>query len=311
MATAIVVRKVWRPAFADLRGARRRALWWSVGPSGELAVLLVHRRHLRRSRYVKGWMGWTPSMPFDGVLVIRSADGSVRRRRLKDLQIRPRHIALLPGSRILLVGGRTSHDGQGVWAPNATVYSPDGEPEREFCIGDDIPVLTTDARGVIWTAYGDEGIYGGHPESAAGLAGWNSDGRATWVPEGRLPDTPLEGCAAATERDHVWLAWYSGTRHGGTFLTRITPATGVVTSWPSPVTAPDGIAVHGNRMLLTKRDHNRRSTHITRAELTGTVWETVEERRIRTPGRVVLGCGQGRDGVLWLRAGDTWVDLHA
>ncbi|MFF1691796.1 MULTISPECIES: hypothetical protein [unclassified Streptomyces] len=113
-----------------------------------------------------------------------------------------------------------------------------GEQEDTFCIGDDIPALVTDREGSIWTAYGDEGIYGGHPESAAGLAGWNAEGHATWAPEGRLPDLPLQGCTAATEDDRVWLIWYSGSRRGGTFLTRIIPSTGEVTSWPSPVRDP-------------------------------------------------------------------------
>ncbi|MFG2880560.1 hypothetical protein ACGFYU_37025 [Streptomyces sp. NPDC048337] len=35
------------------------------------------------------------------------------------------------------------------------------------------------------------------------------------------------------------------------------------------------------------------------------------EERVRLPGRVVMRCGQGRDGVLWLRAGDSWVRIEA
>ncbi|MEU1306687.1 hypothetical protein [Streptomyces shenzhenensis] len=183
--------------------------------------------------------------------------------------------------------------------------------EATFCIGDDIPVLVTDRGGSIWTAYGDEGIYGGHPESAAGLAGWSAEGQATWAPGGRLPDVPLQGCTAATEGDRVWLVWYSGSQRGGTFLTRITPATGEVASWPSPVRAPDGFAVRGRRAVLTKRVHNQRSTEVVRAELDGDTWSVTERRRIRVPGRVVMHCGQGRDGLLWLRAGDTWLRIEA
>ncbi|MFF9207487.1 MULTISPECIES: hypothetical protein [unclassified Streptomyces] len=58
------------------------------------------------------------------------------------------------------------------------------DQEAAFCIGDDISALVTDREGSIWTAYGDDGIFGGHPESAARLAGWNADGRATWAPVG-------------------------------------------------------------------------------------------------------------------------------
>ncbi|MFF2406630.1 hypothetical protein [Streptomyces sp. NPDC058092] len=274
-------------------------------------MLLVHRRHLRRSRYVKGWVGWSPEVPFDGMLVIRCAEGPVRSRVIKDLQIWPSHIALLPDSRLLIASGRTRREESGSWEPNAVVCSLDGEQEGTLCVGDDIPVLVTDRSGSIWTAYGDEGIYGGHPESAAGLAGWSTDGLAMWAPEGRLPDAPLEGCTAATEDDRVWLVWYSGSSRGGTFLTRITPSTGEVTSWPSPVPDPDGFAVRGRRAVLTRRVHNRRSTEVVRAELVGDTWSVTERRKMRVPGRVVMRCGQGRDGFLWLRASRTWLRIEA
>lgn len=257
-------------------------------------------------------MGWGPKVPFDAVLVIRQADGSVQRRPINDIQVWPSHIALLPKSRLLIASSRARKEDTGAWSPNAVVFSLEsGEQEDTFCIGDDIPALVTDRVGSIWTAYGDEGIYGGHAESAAGLAGWSDQGHATWSPEGRLPDAPLEGCTTATEGDRVWLIWYSGSRRGGTFLTRITSSTGEVTSWPSPVRDPDGFAVRGHRAVLTRRVHNQRSTEMVRAELVGDTWSVTERRKVRVPGRVVMRCGQGRDGFLWLRAGDTWLRIKA
>lgn len=296
------------PAADTSRGYQ--ALWWTAGPAGELAVVLVHRQYLEHHPSIKGWIGWGPKGPFDAELVTITDRGE-RRTPLRNVLIRPSHLALLPDSRFLLVGGRTfaSRNGGG-WSPNAVVFSPSGTLRREYCVGDDIPALITDRRGRIWTAYGDEGIYGGHPESAAGLAGWNSDGRATWAPEGRLPAHPLEGCTAATEGDRVWLVWYAGNG-SGTFLTRITPTTGEVTSYSSPVDDPDGFAVLGNRAVLTRRDHNRRTVELVHAELDGSAWSVTDRRRVEVPGRVVLRCGQGRDGVLWLRAGNTWLRTAA
>lgn len=309
--STIDVQRIWKPSVSEL-WTGRRPLWWTVGSAGELAVLFVHRQWLRRSRYVKGWLRWRPQVPFDGVLVMRHADGSLQRRPIKDVQVRPSHIALLPDSRLLLARGRAGKEDSGEWGPNAVVVSLEsGQQEAAFCIGDDIPALVTDRGGSIWTAHGDEGIYGGHPESAAGLAGWSVEGEAIWAPGSRLPDVPLEGCTAATEGDRVWLIWYSGSRRGGTFLTRIHPSNGEVTSWPSPVRDPDGFAVRGRRAVLTKRVHNQRSTEVVRAEFDGDAWSVTERRRIRVPGRVVMRCGQGRDGVLWLRAGDTWLRIEA
>ncbi|MCX5535138.1 hypothetical protein OG785_31875 [Streptomyces sp. NBC_00006] len=288
-----------------------RALWWTIGPAGQLAVLLVHRRYLNRSRYMKGWIGWRPELPFTGELVTVTGQEE-RRLPVKDIRIWPGHLALLPDRRFLLVKGRTFRsETEGAWASNAVVFSPSGTPEAEFCVGDDIPALVTDAHGGIWTAYGDEGIYGGHPESGAGLAGWDTQGRTTWTPRGRLPDHPLEGCTAATEYGHVWLVWYSGNSEGGTFLTRITPSTGDVASYPSPVPDPDGLAIRGNRAVLTRRHHNKRSVDLIRAELDGTTWTVTSHRRLRVPGRVVMTCGQGRDGSLLLRTGDTWLRIEA
>ncbi|MCX4834299.1 MULTISPECIES: hypothetical protein [unclassified Streptomyces] len=287
-----------------------RALWWTIGPAGELAVLLVHRRYLNRSRYIKGWVGWRPQLPFTGELV--TIIGQEQRRILvKDIRMWPSHLALLSDRRLLLVKGRTSRsEPEGAWASNAVVFSPSGTPEAEFCVGDDIPALVTDAHGGIWTAYGDEGIYGGHPESGAGLAGWDTQGRASWAPQRRLPDHPLEGCTAATENEHVWLVWYSGNGKVGTYLTRITPSTGDVASYRSPVSDPDGLAIRGNRAVLTSRHHNKRSVDLIRAELDGATWTVTSRRRLRVPGRVVMKCGQGRDGSLWLRTGDTWLRIE-
>lgn len=274
-------------------------------------MLFVHRRHLQRSRYIKGLVGWGPNLPFNGVLLIRQGDGSVQRHMIRNVDIWPSHIALLPGSRLLIASGRAGRTEAGSWKPNAIVCNYEGEQQKAFCIGDDVPVLVTDHRGSIWTAYGDEGIYGGHPESAAGLAGRNMEGQPTWAPKGRLPDVPLQGCTAATEGDQVWLVWYAGSSRGGTFLTRITPSTGVVTSWRSPVDSPDGFAVRGSRAVLTRRDHNQRSTEVIRAELVDDTWTVIDRGKVRVPGRVVLRCGQGRDGILWLRAGDRWLQIEA
>ncbi|WP_405434900.1 hypothetical protein [Streptomyces anulatus] len=296
----------WRLSPEDVQ-AGWRALWWTVGPDGELAVMLVQRRYLSRDKYPLGWIGWRPETPFDGELVITSGQEQ-RRIPVEGIDMWPSHLALLPGSRFLLASGRTCRDAEGVWRENAVVYSPEGRPEGAFCLGDDIPALVTDRSGGIWTAYGDEGIYGDHPESAAGLAGWNTQGVATWAPKGRLPVWPLQGCTAATDGESVWLVWYSTK---DTFLTRITPSTGEVASYRSPVKAPDGFAVRGTRVVLSSRDHYKRRTTLTRAELVGDVCVVIGQERVRVPGRVVAKCGQGRDGTLWLRAGRTWVRIDA
>ncbi|GAA1403276.1 hypothetical protein GCM10009662_29360 [Catellatospora coxensis] len=304
------VEVVWEPSAEDLTEGRV-PLWWTVGPAGELGVLFVDRGKLRQSPYVKGWVGWTPESVCDGLLVTRHADGSMQRQAIGAIPTGTSHIAFLPDARLVLVEGRVPRGEPGSWPPNAMVLSAEGEQQVAFCIGDDIDVAVTDRGGSIWTAYGDEGIYGGHPQSAAGLAGWGDRGQVVWAPGGRLPEWPLAGFAAATERDQVWLAWYSSSREGHTFLTRIVPLTGEVTSWRSPVRSPDGLAVRGDRAILTRRHHNKRSTEVFRAELVDDAWTVTDRREVAVPGRVVMRCGQGRDGFLWLRTGDVWLRIEA
>lgn len=307
---SIAMQQVWRPS-AGAPHPKGQPLWWTVGPAGELAVLFVRRRHLTHTPCIAGWIGWGADVPFDAVLVVRDVDGSVRRQPINQITMRPSHIGFLPDGRLLIVSGRAPKDENGLWAPNAAVYSPDGRLEASFCMGDDIDVLVTDSAGAIWTAYGDEGIYGGHPQSSGGLAGWSGRGRSIWTPDGRLPEWPLAGCAAATESGYVWLAWYASSREGHTFLTRITPRTGEATTWQSPVRSPDGLAVRGNQAVLTRREHNKRSTEVVRAQLVEDSWAVTEREKVRVPGRVVMRCGQGREGSLWLRAGKTWLRAEA
>ncbi|MFE5753772.1 hypothetical protein ACFQ7M_36430 [Streptomyces massasporeus] len=284
----------------------RRALCWSVGPSGALAVLLVQERHLRHFPQVKGWVGWSVAAPCDGVLVVVSG-GVERRISVAGVPAWTSHLALLPRSRFLLASSRISQDQSGTWERNAVVYSGAGRPVSHFCVGDDIDYILTDRDGGIWTSYGDEGIYGGHPESGAGLARWDADGTHTWGPRGRLPVWPLGGDAAATEDAVTWLAWHS---HKGAFLSRVA-ATGDITTCRNPLKDTDGIAVRGTRMLLTRRFHNRPGVELSRAELVDDALVITAQEKLRLPGPVVMRCAQGRDGVLWLRAGDSWMRIEA
>ncbi|WP_413754830.1 hypothetical protein [Streptomyces sp. MMBL 11-3] len=63
--------------------------------------------------------------------------------------------------------------------------------------------------------------------------------------------------------------------------------------------------------MLTRRNHNRRSTELIRARLDGTRWIITSRHRLRMPGPMVGRCAQGRDGCLWLRAGNTWLRVEA
>ncbi|GAA4473490.1 hypothetical protein [Phytohabitans houttuyneae] len=187
----VAVQQVWQLAAADIQ-LRGRPLWWTVSPSQQLAVLFVNQRQLSHASSPAGWLGWMPEVPFNGVLTIRQTDGTIDHRTITSIPIRPSHIALLPDGRLLIVSGRAQTDEKGSWKPNALLYSTEGAVEDSFCIGDDVDVLVSGKDGSVWTAYGDEGIYGSHAQSAAGLAGWDSQGQ-TPVGAERTPSTVAVG----------------------------------------------------------------------------------------------------------------------
>jgi hypothetical protein len=60
MSAMVMPQQAWKPSAADL-SAGLCPLWWTVGPSGTLAVLFVDRRHLKQIPYIKGWLAGSPT----------------------------------------------------------------------------------------------------------------------------------------------------------------------------------------------------------------------------------------------------------
>ncbi|MFJ2188511.1 hypothetical protein ACIOJE_11170 [Kitasatospora sp. NPDC087861] len=122
--------EVWRLSEEDRR-AGRRAVAWTVGPGGDLAVLLVPEQHLEPAG------SWPPvRLPFDGEVVVADPRGA-RRVPLSGAEVPPDHLALLPGNRMLLAGYRAEQVGSD-WRTNAAVYGADGTRTAELVLGDDV-----------------------------------------------------------------------------------------------------------------------------------------------------------------------------
>ncbi|MFJ9693212.1 hypothetical protein [Kitasatospora sp. NPDC101183] len=284
--------EVWRLPEEDRR-AGRRAVVWTVGPEGELAVLLVPRECAAPA-------GSWPAVrfPYGAEVLVRGARGEWR-VPLAGVGVSPDHLALLPGGRVLLAGFRAGEK-RGGWLPNGVVYGQDGAPVRELMLGDDTRALVTDRGGRIWMAYGDEGVYGDHPMSVAGLRGVSAKGDVVWSPAD-LPGHPLEGLAGATEGRCAWLAWYPSS--AGSHLTRIDPEDGSSSTIPCPVRQPAGFAVRGREGVFLSG-----GGELTRQLLVGKKWKETGRRKVA--GRVD-GRAHGRDGVLWFRADDAWYRVSA
>ncbi|MET9610916.1 hypothetical protein ABZZ17_38515 [Streptomyces sp. NPDC006512] len=286
---------VWSLSAEDAQ-AGWRALWWNVGPDGELGVILVQDQNLRRSPYFKNWIGWHVTTTCDGLLIVVK-DGHERRTTVHGINKSTGCLVLLSWSRFLLRGQSQEK--------NFVVYSPGGYPMNHISLGECTESIIGDRDGAIWTAHGDQGIYGDDPASRAGLARWNTDGDHTWTPQ-NLPVLPLGSKASATEGTLAWYAWYSPE---GAFLTRVDPATGEETSWKNPVRDIDSLTVRGNRMILTHSFHNRPGIELNHAELINNTWVITTQEKLTLPEPMGYSCTQGRDGNLWLRSGDTWTRI--
>ncbi|MEV7597528.1 hypothetical protein AB0O91_09080 [Kitasatospora sp. NPDC089797] len=285
--------EVWRLPEEERR-AGRRAVAWTVGPGGELAVLLVPEE------YAAPAGSWASvRLPFDGEVLVAPGTAGERRVPLGRVPEPPDHLALLPGGRVLLAGARAEQQG-GEWLPNGSGYGPDGTPGPELALGDDIRVLVTGRDGRIWMAYGDEGIYGDHPLSCSGLRAVDTRGRSVWSPDrAGLPGHPLEGLAGATEGPRAWLAWYPGS--SGSYLTRVDPADGTQFTVPCPVRLPVGFAIRGREGVFLSRDGE-----LSRQLLVGKTWKRTGRSTPDLPGEPDRERAFGRDGVLWFRRGGSW-----
>ncbi|MFC9792876.1 hypothetical protein ACFVJI_09575 [Streptomyces sp. NPDC127584] len=134
-------------------------------------------------------------------------------------------------------------------------------------------------------------------------------GVQTWGPLGeqQLPALPLGGIGGATEDGVAWLGWFSPE---GAFVSRVDPALGETTSYRLPHRDIDGIAVRGTRMLLSHSFRNRPGVELIRLELVDDVWVITSQEQLRLREPVTRRCVQGRDGVLWIRGGDTWARIE-
>ncbi|MFE5584477.1 hypothetical protein [Kitasatospora sp. NPDC056531] len=280
--------EVWRLPEEDRR-AGRRAATWTVGPDGELLVLLT--------------AGPEPEPPYDACLVT-VARGGDQRLDLPQVPLHhPTYLGLLPGGRPLVVDGRAEELADG-WELNGLVFAPDGRPTRRLQLGDDVQALVTDREGRIWLAFGDEGRYGDNPLAQRGLLGLDGAGRTVWVPDFKdLPDDPMEGLAAATEGRRVWLAWY-GER---AFLTAADPGGGPPLSTRLPARQPVGFAVADDRAVFLQPDGEL--VRCVRESRKG--WREVRRERLDLPGELDRHHAYGRDGVLWFRCGNGWYRVPA
>lgn len=154
---------------------------------------------------------------------------------------------------LLLVCCRSFYRGSDDFDKNGRVYTRDGKFAREVLLGDGIQSVQATSRGVIWTSYFDEGVFGNYgwqnPVGASGLVAWDPLGNRLYdfQPSAGL-DTICDCYALNVESDEdVWLYYYTEFP-----LVRLRCRT-VASVWHMPLGGSDAFAVSAEYALFRGR----------------------------------------------------------
>ena len=116
---------------------------------------------------------------------------------------------------LLLVCSRSHFKGPGDAEKNGRIYTLGGKFAREILLGDGIQSVQATSKGVIWTSYFDEGIFGNYgwndPIGAAGLVAWDSAGNKLYEFEPAPGMDRICDCYALNvqSEEDVWLYYYT------------------------------------------------------------------------------------------------------
>jgi len=118
------------------------------------------------------------------------------------------------GDELLLACGRSRYRGPDDFDKNGRIYTRTGRFSRELLLGDGIETVQTTSRGVIWTSYFDEGVFGNgwrEPIGSSGLVAWRPDGIKEYEFQTTAGLDPICDCYALNvESDtDTWLYYYT------------------------------------------------------------------------------------------------------
>jgi hypothetical protein len=119
---------------------------------------------------------------------------------------------------LLLVCGRSHYKGPDDFERNGRIYTREGKFVREILLSDGIQSVQATSKGVIWTSYFDEGVFGNYgwqsPIGTSGLVAWDSAGNKLYEFQPSAGLDRICDCYALnveTEED-VWLYYYTEFR---------------------------------------------------------------------------------------------------
>ncbi|MFO0811313.1 MAG: hypothetical protein U0746_22005 [Gemmataceae bacterium] len=189
---------------------------FNVGPDGIVYVLVAFRPLDYRIQTPQGpsFAKTTPDRPQRYRVIGLSGPQPVLDVAIDDERFNIHDVQPLPDE-LLLVCARSYFRGPDDFDKNGRVYSRDGAFAREILLGDGIQTVQTTPKGVIWTSYFDEGVFGNYgwqnPVGASGLVAWDAAGDklSEFQPAAGLDS--ICDCYAlnVASEDDVWCYYYT------------------------------------------------------------------------------------------------------
>lgn len=236
------------------------------------------------------------------VLINELSAGVFRGLKISGISFRFSLIDLLPNQGFVLADSRVGRTPEGFLQKNAMTFDKNGAQVAEFCLGDGIEHLLTDAKGEIWTGYFDEGVYASEPSfGSTGLVRWSPQGERLWCYEPPQGIDLIDDCYALNVgAEKTWMSYYSsfplvGIRNGA-----------VEGAYQTPVSGCRAITVHRNRVLFIG-DHQG-AWQATLCDLSNDGAAPVVIGELRLPEGLKMESGQfvARGSRLYLRVNRNW-----
>ncbi|MFZ0737576.1 MAG: hypothetical protein WBL70_08765 [Candidatus Acidiferrales bacterium] len=224
-------------------------------------------------------------------------------------------IETLPGNKILVVAPHCFLNEDGSHEPNAKIYLPDGERERQFLVGSGISHVQSDADGNVWVGYADQAVFGdfgrgssGGPFGPAGLSCFSPIGGKIWDFKPPSGFNQISHCYALNvSRGGVWayyytdfpIAWIDSDWHVRCWNTRSADGKSV---------AGGRTFAAGNEKILLYGGYGNRRNSCSFLRLQGTDAELVAQVSLVLPRDAELANATviGRDKELHVFSGDDW-----
>jgi hypothetical protein len=149
---------------------------------------------------------------------------------------------------------------------NAHVFDDEGNKLKEFIIGDGVQDIKITRKGVIWTSYFDEGVFGNYgwdePIGAVGLRAWDLMGKPVYSYKPSSDEYFIVDCYAlnVSDRSDIWFYFYTD------FYIGLISMEEEISYWKPQIEGAQTLLVSDNYLLLDKGYQKRNEYQLFKIE---------------------------------------------